>query len=149
VTSRDGIDVREVIFINECCRLDYEEMPEDVREGADQAIDALQNSRALPVKMLRSLRGALAGITEVRLAYDDANYRVYVSLKCPWIVMVLDAGIKKSTEGANIPRWQRERLEARHKRAREYCTAHDRVLKAEYEKRRQRREKTRAKEHSQ
>ena len=148
MTSRDSIDVREVIFINERCRLDYEEMPEDVREAADQAIDALQNSKALPAKMLRSLRGSLAGLVELRLAYDDANYRVYVSLECLWTMMVIDAGIKKSTEGANIPKWQRERLKARHKTAREYCAAYDCELKAEYDKRKHRRE-TRAKELSQ
>ena len=27
--------------------------------------------------------------------------------------MVLDAGMKKSTEGKNIPKWQKERLETR------------------------------------
>ncbi len=147
MTSRDSADAREVVFINERCRLDYEEMPEEVRESADQAIDALQNSTALPPKMHRFLRGPLAGVEEVRLPYDDASYRVYVSLEALWTVMVLDAGIKKSTEGANIPKWQRERLETRQKRAREYCAAHERELQAEYGKRRSRRER-RAKEHS-
>jgi hypothetical protein len=32
--------------------------------------------------------------------------------------MVLDAGMKKSTEGKNIPKWQKERLETRYKKAR-------------------------------
>jgi hypothetical protein len=41
-----------------------------------------------------------------------------VTLKCPWIIMVLDAGMKKSTEGKNIPKWQKERLETRYKKAR-------------------------------
>jgi hypothetical protein len=60
-------------------------------------------------------------------------------VKCPWIIMVLDAGMKKSTEGKNIPKWQKERLETRHKKAREYCTEHDADLKADYDKRKARR----------
>lgn len=31
----------------------------------------------------------------------------------PWVIMVLDAGMKKSTEGKNIPKWHKERLETR------------------------------------
>lgn len=54
--------------------------------------------------------------------------------------MVLDAGIKKSTEGKNIPSWQKERLETRFKNAREYWTAHDADLKTDYDKRKERRE---------
>jgi hypothetical protein len=54
--------------------------------------------------------------------------------------MVLDAGMKKSTEGKNIPKWQKDRLETRHKKAREYCTEHDADLKADYDKRTARRE---------
>jgi hypothetical protein len=42
MTSQGSADVREVIFINERCRVDYEAMPAEVRESADQAIDALQ-----------------------------------------------------------------------------------------------------------
>jgi len=52
--------------------------------------------------------------------------------------MVLDAGIKKSTEGKNIPMWQRERLETRYKKAREYWTGNDPELKADYNKRKAR-----------
>ena len=139
MTSQDSLDIREVIFINERCRVDYEALPADVRESADQAIDALQNARPLPHKLYQSLHGKLAGINEIRLAYDDNTYRVYVTLKCPWVIMVLDAGIKKSTEGKNIPKWQHERLEARQKKAREYCTEFDADLKADYDKRKARR----------
>jgi len=38
-------------------------------------------------------RAKLSGITEIRRAHDDNTYRVYVTLKCPWIIMVLDAGL--------------------------------------------------------
>jgi phage-related protein len=140
MTPQNGLDIREVIFINERCRVDYEAMPAEVRESADQAIDALQNARPLPPKLYQSLSGTLTGINEIRLGYDDNTYRVYVTLKCPWVIMVLDAGMKKSTEGKNIPKWQKERLETRHKKAREYCTVYDADLKADYEKRKVRRE---------
>jgi phage-related protein len=106
MTSEDSLDIREVIFINERCRVDYESMPVDVRESADQAIDALQNARPLPAKLRQPLHAKLSGVTEIRLAHDDNTYRVYVTLKCPWIIMVLDAGIKKSTEGI-FPRGNR------------------------------------------
>jgi hypothetical protein len=113
----------------------------DVRESADQAIDALQNGRPLSPKLYQPLRDQLAGINEIRLPYDDNTYRVYVSLKCPWIIMVLDAGMKKSTDGRNIPKWQQERLETRSKKAREFCAEHKGELEADYDKREARRKK--------
>lgn len=140
MTSRASVDIREVIFVNERCRLDYEALPEAVRESADQAIDALQNGRFLPRKMYRPLKGKLAGTNEIKLPYDDDTYRVYINLKCSWVIMILDAGIKKSTEGKNIPKWQQERLETRQRKAQEYCAAQDAELKADYEKRKTRRE---------
>jgi hypothetical protein len=54
--------------------------------------------------------------------------------------MVLDAGAKKSTEGKNIPKWQKERLETRYKTARDYCALRDADLKADYDRRKARRE---------
>lgn len=141
MTSQESLDIREVIFVNERCRVDYEGMPEEVRESADQAIDALQNSRPLSPRMYQLLHGRLAGIREIRLSYDDNTYRVYVTLNCPWVIMVLDAGIKKSTEGKNIPKWQLERLEARRKKARDYCAEHGLELKGEYDRRAARRQK--------
>lgn len=139
MTSEDSLDIREVIFINERCRVDYEAMPADVRESADLAIDALQNDLPLSAKLYQPLHAKLTGISEIRLAYDDNTYRVYVTLKCPWIIMVLDAGIKKSTEGKNIPKWQRERLETRYKNARAYWTEHNADLKSDYDNREARR----------
>ena len=44
------------------------------------------------------------------------------------------------TEGKNIPKWQKERLETRRKRAREYCTEYDADLKADYDERKARRD---------
>lgn len=60
MTSEDSLDIREVIFINERCRVDYESMPVDVRESADQAIDALQNARPLPPKLCQPLHAKLS-----------------------------------------------------------------------------------------
>jgi phage-related protein len=139
MTSEDSLDIREVIFVNERCRVDYEAMPADVRESADLAIDALQNDLPLPAKLYQPLHAKLTGINEIRLSYDDNTYRVYVTLKCTWIIMVLEAGIKKSTEGKNIPKWQQERLETRYKKARTYWTEHDTDLKADYDNREARR----------
>jgi predicted XRE-type DNA-binding protein/phage-related protein len=90
-----------------------------ITSSVTRSIDALRNARPLPPKRYQPLHDTLAGIHEIRLSHDDNTYRVYVTLKCPWIIMVLDAGMKKSTEGKNIPEWQKERLEARYKKARE------------------------------
>jgi phage-related protein len=140
MTSPSSLDVREVVFINERCRLDYETLPPDVRESADQAVDAVQNGRNLPKKMLQPLKGKLSGVTEIRFPYDDDTYRVYLTLQCPWIIMVLDAGIKKSTAGKNIPRWQQERLEERFKSARDYCRRNETDLRKDYEGRKLKRD---------
>lgn len=140
MTSQESLDFREVIFINQRCLVDYEALPGDVREGADQAIDALQNAHPVSPKLFRVLHGKLSGVGEIRLPYDSDTYRVYVTLRCPWIVMILDAGLKKSTEGKNIPRWQEERLKTRHKRAQEYWTDHNSTLRAAYDKRQERRD---------
>ena len=111
-------------------------------EQLDQAIDALQNARPLPAKLYQPLHETLSGIHEIRLPHDDNTYRVYLTLKCPWIIMVLDAGMKKSTEGKNIPKWQKERLETRYKKAREYCAERDADLKADYDRRKARRDES-------
>ena len=99
----------------------------------------MQNDLPLSAKLYQPLHAKLTGISEIRLAYDDNTYRVYVTLKCPWIIMVLDAGIKKSTEGKNIPKWQRERLETRYKNVRAYWTEHNADLKSDYDNREARR----------
>jgi hypothetical protein len=74
--------------------------------------------------------------------HDDNTYRVYVALKCQWTIMVLDAGMKKSTEGKDIPKWQKKRLETRYKKARECCAERDADLKADYDRREARRDES-------
>jgi hypothetical protein len=138
--SRDSRDIREVIFINERCRLDYEAMPAEVRESADQAIDALQNLRGLPATQYRSLGGSLAGISEISLEHDTGTYLVYVTLKCYWVIMVLDAGMGESIEGKNIPKRRKGHLEERLKKALEYFADQDSHLKADYDRRKARRD---------
>lgn len=140
MTSPTSLDVREVIFINERCRVDYEDLPEDVKESADQAIDAIQNGRKLSPKLHVPLKGKLSGASEIKLPYDDDTYRIYLTLVCPWIVMVLDAGAKKSTEGSNIPKWQQERLEDRFKRTKDYCKDNEAELRTDFNNRTRRRD---------
>lgn len=142
MTTEESIDDREVIFITQLVYDDYGEMPEEVQESADQAIDALQNNRPLPPKMFKTLTGnnKLSGIDEIRLPYDGDTYRVYVYRGCPYAVVILDAGEKKSPTGNKIPQEQVERLEARLKKAKDFCKAQGAQLKADYDKRRLRRE---------
>ena len=139
MTSDSSVDEREVIFINERCRLDYEDLPEAVGESADQALTALQNNRPLSPKMFESLSGRLDGVDEIRVPYDKNTYRVYVYRGCPWIVMVLDAGIKKSTKGKGIPRWQIELLESRLRKAKRYCADNGEDLRRAFDRRAARR----------
>ncbi|MBK8158379.1 MAG: type II toxin-antitoxin system RelE/ParE family toxin [Rhodospirillaceae bacterium] len=139
MTSPDSIDLREVIFINERCRKDYFDLPEDVCETADQAIDALQNGRQLPPKMFTKLGGGLSGIDEIRIPYDTDTYRVYVMQEWKWVIIVVGAEMKKSTSGNNIPKDQVERLEARLKKARAYVKDNSHLLERDFLKREARR----------
>lgn len=109
MTSDESIDLKEVIYINNSAKNDYEAMPSDIKETADQAITQIQNERPLPSKMIKSLKGNLLGIEEVILPYDSDTYRVYVALYKS-AVYILDAGIKKSKKGGEIPPNQTERL---------------------------------------
>lgn len=116
MTSEESIDLKEVVFINQAAQRDYEAMPPDVKESADDAITQMQNERSLPSKMFRALKGNLSGVDEIRLPYDSDTYRIYVML-CSAAVYILDAGIKKSKTGSEIPRNQTERLIDRRDRA--------------------------------
>jgi hypothetical protein len=88
--------------------------------------------------MFRSLKRNLAGVDEIRLPYDADTYRIYVYQGCSSVVMVLDAGIKKSTEGSNIPKWQTERLQKRLSTAKRYCEDNGDDLISAYERRKAR-----------
>jgi phage-related protein len=137
MTSPASIDVREVFFVNQAAEAGYEALPAEIGEAADNAIDAIQNNRALPPKMFRPLRGnaMLAGIHEIKLPYNSDTFRIYVTLICPYVVMVLDAGAKKSNHGGAIPSWQTERLEQRLKSAKDLFTNDEIFLKLAFERR--------------
>lgn len=141
MTSDVSIDIREVIFINVDARRGYDGLPEAVGETADAAITTLQNG-AVPSApgLWRSLAGNLRGLGEIRIGSGTDTYRVYVWLGCDLAVFVLDAGIKKSSTGSAIPRWQQERLLARRDRAVEFCTANAALLRTRFLQRAERRQ---------
>jgi hypothetical protein len=141
MTVETSVDVREVIFINERCRVDYEDLPPAVGESADQALTTLQNNEALTRKMFKELSENLNGVDEIRLPYASNTYRVYVYRGCAWVIMVLDAGIKKSPSGHEIPGWQVERLEQRLRKAKDYCADNEAELKRAFDSRATRRAK--------
>lgn len=122
MTSETSIDVREVIFINPDAESGYEELPAGVGEGADGALTTLQNGQ-VPMRrgLWRMLKGKLGGIGEVRINDDTNTYRIYVWLGCDPALYVLDAGMKKSPTGHEIPQWQQDRLAARRERAAQDC----------------------------
>jgi phage-related protein len=109
MTSDESTDLKEVIYVNQSAHSDYEAMPPDIKEAADQAITQIQNEKPLPAKMFKPLKENLAGIEEIELPYDSDTYRVYVSLY-KFAVYILDAGMKKSNNGSEIPPNLKERL---------------------------------------
>lgn len=129
MTSEESIDLKEVIFINQAAERDYEGMPPDIKESADEAITQIQNKRPLPAKMFKLLKGKLAGIHEIVLPYDSDTYRVYMVL-FEAVVYVLDAGMKRSKSGKSIPPVQTERLIERRNRATQHYENH----KGEFER---------------
>jgi phage-related protein len=119
---------------------EYYDLPLDVGESADQAIDDIQNGRKISAKMFTSLKGTLRGVDEVRIPYDSDTYRVYVLQECEWVVIVLGAEMKKSKSGDDMPKEQKERLEARLKTARAYIKSSSGQLKKDYSDRAERAE---------
>jgi phage-related protein len=122
MTSETSIDVREVVFINPDAKSGYDSLPTEVGEIADGAVTLLQNGR-IPVRkgLWRTLKGGLRGIGEIRINDGTNTYRVYVWLGCKPALYVLDAGMKKSPTGDEIPQWQQDRLVDRRGRAAKDC----------------------------
>ncbi len=122
MTSETSIDVREVIFINPDAESGYDGLPASVGEAADGAVTLLQNGQVPTRKGLwRVLKGKLRGIGEIRINDGTNTFRVYVWLGCEPALYVLDAGMKKSPTGSEIPQWQQDRLEERRGRAAKDC----------------------------
>jgi phage-related protein len=119
MSSGSSIDIRVVIFLNQAAEAAYRGLPDDVRQAADAGTTAIQNHARLPRDRRQSLSGDLAGIDEVRIAFDGDAYRVYYLVEFKAAIYILDAGMKKSPRAGEIPQPQVDRLIARRKVARE------------------------------
>jgi phage-related protein len=129
MTSDASIDIREVIFITPDAETGYDTLPEDVGETADSAITLLQNGRVPErIGLWRALKGKLSGVGEIRINENGNTFRVYLWLGCHQAIYVLDAGVKKSPTGHDIPQWQHDRLVDRRNRADRDCANHQIVL---------------------
>ncbi len=125
MTSDTSIDIREVIFINPNAESGYEELPAEVGETADGVLTLLQNGRIPERKGLwRTLRGKLGGVGEIRINDSTNTFRIYLWLGCDQAIYILDAGMKKSPTGNEIPQWQQDRLVERRNRATQDCANH-------------------------
>jgi phage-related protein len=96
---------------------DLARFPLDVRVAIGYALHLAQigarHDQAKPLK------GTLAGVDEVVIGGGDSDtYRAVYTVKLGEVVYALDAFKKKSTKGSNLPKRDRERIEARLKTAR-------------------------------
>jgi phage-related protein len=96
---------------------DLARFPLDVRVALGYALHLAQigtrHHRAKPLK------GTLAGVDEIAIDGGDFDtYRAVYTVKLGEVVYALDAFKKKSTKGDNLPKRDRERIEARLKTAR-------------------------------
>jgi len=120
MTSATSRDVKEVAFVNWAAEKAFDALPPEVLERAETALSVLQNGGSLPRGEYEALRGrTLAGVTEIKLPWNTDEYRVYQVVEFDEVIFVLDAGMKKSPRGGQIPQEQVERLEARLAKARE------------------------------
>jgi phage-related protein len=96
---------------------DLARFPLDVRAAIGYALHLAQigtrHYRAKPLK------GTLGGVDEIVIDGGDSDtYRAVYTVKLGEVVYALDAFKKKSTKGGNLPKHDRERIEARLKTAR-------------------------------
>jgi phage-related protein len=80
------------------------------------------------IGLWRALKGKLSGVGEIRLNENANTFRVYLWLGCHQAIYVLDAGMKKSPTGHDIPQWQQDRLLDRRNRAARDSANHQIVL---------------------
>jgi phage-related protein len=95
--------MKEVKFIGSAER-DFDSLPGDVYEEANQALTNLQNNRRPAAGRYTELTGnaKLNGVAEIRSNGADGNtYRVYTVIIFKEIIYVLDAGAKKSSQGGS------------------------------------------------
>ncbi len=74
MTSGGSTVLREGIFVNKDIAYEYAAMPPDVRETAEARTTILQNGGRLPAQQVRALHGSLAGISEIRIRFDNDTY---------------------------------------------------------------------------
>jgi phage-related protein len=115
MSALTSVDIREVVFVNEHAKHDYESMPAEVVQAADARTTAIQNHMRLPRNHRQSLKGKLADIDEARILFDDNTYRVYYLTAFKAAIYILDAGMKKSPRGSEISQQQIDRLIERKK----------------------------------
>jgi phage-related protein len=117
VISPSLIDIREVVPIgNALAGLDG--LPEEIQTEANAALQDLQNDRR-PTSDFTDLKGNLAGIGEVKIKFNTNTYRIYSVAIFKEVLYLLEAGIKKSTRGGEIPLQDERRLELRLKAAKD------------------------------
>jgi phage-related protein len=115
MSALTSVDIREVVFVNEQAKHDYETMPAEVLLAADARTTAIQNHMRLPRNQRQPLKGKLADIDEARILFDDNTYRVYYLTSFKAAIYILDAGMKKSPRGSEISKPQVDRLIERKK----------------------------------
>jgi phage-related protein len=125
-----SVDIREVVFVNEQAKHDYETMPAEVLLAADARTTAIQNHMRLPRNQRQPLKGKLADIDEPRVLFDDNTYRVYYLTSFKAAIYILDAGMKKSPRGSEISQQQIDRLIERKKVAMEHYMTNEKLFMA-------------------
>lgn len=133
MTSDRSLDIRVVRFLPAGTAAEYDGMPEEVRDQADAATTLLQNNR-MPADA-EPLKGALKGITEIRIDHDSNTYRVYYVAEFECCLYIIDAGMKKSPRKGEIPRPQVERLILRRAQAEAHYRANEVWFRKTYEAR--------------
>ncbi len=96
----------------------------------------LRSRRSISPANAERLKGALKGITEVRIDHDTNTYRVYYVAEFECCLYIIDAGMKKSPKGREIPRPQVERLKMRRAQAEVHYKANEAYFRKTYEVRR-------------
>jgi phage-related protein len=130
MSALTSVDIREVVFVNEQAKHDYEAMPAEVLLAADARTTAIQNHMRLPRNQRQALKGKLADIDEARILFDDNTYRVYYLTSFKAAIYILDAGMKKSPRGGEISQQQIDRLIERKKVAVKHYMANERWFMA-------------------
>jgi|UPI00069FAD6C predicted XRE-type DNA-binding protein/phage-related protein len=99
---------------------------------ADALTTALQNGSTLPAGRYRQREGSLIGASEFRIPHDGDTYRCYQVVAYEEVIYILDAGMKKSSRGGEMPKHDKERLERRLSLAKEAYKSDARGIKDEY-----------------